>query len=80
MPRSCGGSDYLHNMQPAHRKCNELKGNAMTDADIAEACKDSNDSVQAIEKRKRRRNDAYKKQRNAKWVKPWQIDECCNDR
>lgn len=74
VPRSRGGSDYLHNMQPAHRKCNELKGNDVTDADIEEACANSNDSVQEITERKKKRREAYKRHRNAKWIKPWQIE------
>lgn len=75
VPHSRGGSDYLHNMQPAHRKCNELKGNTMTDADVAESCANSDDSAQKIAARYKQRKDAYKKHRNAKWLKPWQIDD-----
>lgn len=70
VPHSCGGSDLLHNMQPAHRKCNELKGNTMSDADIVA----SGDSVQEIIERKKKRKDSKKKHRNAQWIKPWQVD------
>lgn len=27
IPKSCGGSDEYENLQPAHRLCNERKGN-----------------------------------------------------
>lgn len=80
VPRSRGGSNYLHNMQPAHKKCNELKGNTVTSLDIEEACVASNDSVQAIADRKKKRKESGKKHRNAKWIKPWQIDNDCHHR
>ena len=74
VPHSCGGSDDLHNMQPAHRKCNELKGNSVSDDDIAEACAGAEDSIQEIKSRKVKRKELCKKHRNIKRIKPWQID------
>lgn len=74
VPKSRGGSDELCNMQPAHRKCNELKGNAMTDDDVAKSCADSGETIQMIEARKKNRKEANKKYRNIKRMKPWQVD------
>ncbi len=71
VPRSRGGSNYLHNMQPTHRKCNEAKGNLVTEEDICVACQDAKDSEAQILERKKKRKEAYKKHRNAKWIKPW---------
>ena len=75
VPRSLGGSDYLHNMQPAHRKSNELKGNTVNQEDIATVCSCDNDSKDEILQRKKKRKSAGQKKRNVKHIKPWQIDK-----
>ncbi len=74
VPHSLGGSDYLYNMQPAHRRCNEAKGNMVTDADIDAACQDAKDSKAEIIERKKRRKESKKKKRYVKRLKPWQIN------
>ena len=76
VPHSCGGSDWLHNMQPAHRKCNELKGNTVSDADVAA----SGDTVFEITERKKQRKESRKKHRNIKRIKPWDVDRRNNGR
>lgn len=78
VPRSHGGSDYLHNMQPAHRTCNEKKGNNINAGDVERACTGSDDSPAEILKRKRKRKYADQKHRNIKRIKPWEIDNSYN--
>lgn len=80
VPRSHGGSDYLHNMQPAHRKCNEEKGNSITMDDIDAACADSCDTPTEILNRKKKRKAYTQKQRNIVRIKPWDIDKFNNGR
>lgn len=75
VPRSLGGSDYLHNMQPAHRKCNEQKGNNITPFDVETACALSFDSPEQILDRKKKRNANQQKKRNVVRIKPWNIDK-----
>lgn len=75
VPRSRGGSDYLHNMQPAHRKCNELKGNAISQEDISAACASADDSPAEILQRKKKRKCANQKERKVVRIKPWQVDK-----
>lgn len=74
IPRSRGGSDKLHNMQPAHKHCNELKGNKVSPDEIQAACVDTNDSPTEILERKKKRKSAHQKHRNIKRIKPWDID------
>lgn len=74
VPHSRGGSDYLHNMQPAHRKCNELKGNEITSDDVDAACMSSDDSPEQIQDRKKKRKANMQKKRNVVRIKPWNID------
>lgn len=75
-PRSHGGSDKLHNMQPAHKKCNELKGNKTSPAEIQSACNGTNDSPEQILERKKKRKVSRQKHRNVKRIKPWEISNC----
>lgn len=76
VPRSRGGSDWLHNMQPAHKHCNELKGNTVTSDDI----KASNDSPLEILQRKKNRKESKQKNRKIVHIKPWQIGDFCDER
>lgn len=78
VPRSCGGSDKLHNMQPAHKHCNELKGNKVSPDEIQAACAGANDSPSEILDRKKKRKEAGQKHRNVKRIKPWEINNSYN--
>ena len=79
VPRSCGGSDKLHNMQPAHKHCNELKGNKVSPDEIQAACADANDSPSEILERKKKRKAAGQKHRNVKRIKPWELNNGHNN-
>lgn len=74
VPHSCGGSDYLHNMQPAHRKCNEQKGNNMTPIDMQVSGESSDASPEQILVRKKKRKFNTPKKRNGSRTQPWNID------
>lgn len=74
VPRSRGGSDYLHNMQPAHRKCNEQKGNTVTGNDVTEVCEMSDDTLAQILERKKKCKSIKQKKRNVVHIKVWNLD------
>lgn len=69
-PASKGGLNCLHNLQPMHKQCNELKGCEIQVKYFIEYEITLTIKKEIVKNHERRKQ---KKRRNSKWLKPWQI-------